>query len=152
MKSDLYTAIAQIAAERGIPRDAVLSSVQSALTTVYKRNTGKEEDATVELDAATGEMQVVVRKTVVEVVNDADLEISLEDAKAYTSAPILGEVIKIISTPENFGRIAAQTVKQVVHGKIRDFERETVYREYHDKQGEVLSGIIQRADSGDACT
>ena len=121
MKSDLYTAIAQIAAERGIPRDAVLSSVQSALTTVYKRNTGSEEDATVELDPATGEMQVVVSKTVVEKVDNADLEISLQDAKKYTSAPILGEVVKIISTPENFGRIAAQTVKQVVHGKIRDF-------------------------------
>ena len=147
MKSDLYTAIAQIAAERGIPRDAVLSSVQSALTTVYKRNTGSEEDATVELDPATGEMQVVVSKTVVEKVDNADLEISLQDAKKYTSAPILGEVVKIISTPENFGRIAAQTVKQVVHGKIRDFERETVYKEYHDKQGEVLSGIIQRADN-----
>ena len=147
MKSDLYTAIAQIAAERGIPRDAVLNSVQSALTTVYKRNTGSEEDATVELDAATGEMQVVVSKTVVEVVENPDLELSLEEAKKYSSAPILGEVIKIISTPENFGRIAAQTVKQVVHGKIRDFERETVYKEYHDKQGEVLSGIIQRADN-----
>lgn len=147
MKSDLYTAIAQIAAERGIPRDAVLNSVQSALTTVYKRNSGREEDAEVELDPATGEMQVVVRKTVVEVVTDSDLELSLEEAKEFTSAPILGEVIKIVSTPENFGRIAAQTVKQVVHGKIRDFERESVYKEYHDKQGEVLSGIIQRADN-----
>lgn len=147
MKSDLYTAIAQIAAERGIPRDAVLNSVQSALTTVYKRNTGSEEDVSVELDPQTGEMQVVVSKTVVEQVADKDLEISLEDARKYTSAPIIGEVIKIVSTPENFGRIAAQTVKQVVHGKIRDFERETVYKEYHDKQGEVLSGIIQRADN-----
>lgn len=147
MKSDLYTAIAQIAAERGIPRDAVLNSVQSALTTVYKRNTGSEEDASVELDPTTGEMQVVVSKTVVEQVANIDFEISLEDARKHTSAPILGEVIKIISTPENFGRIAAQTVKQVVHGKIRDFERETVYKEYHDKQGEVLSGIIQRADN-----
>lgn len=147
MKSDLYTAIAQIAAERGIPRDAVLNSVQQALTSVYLKNTGSNEDANVELDSATGEMQVVVRKTVVETVADADLEISIDDAKKYTSAPIIGEVIKIVSTPENFGRIAAQTVKQVVHGKIRDFERETVYKEYHDKQGEVLSGIIQRADN-----
>ncbi len=147
MKSDLYTAIAQIAAERGIPRDAVLNSVQSALTTVYKRNSGSEEDAEVILDAASGEMQVVVSKTVVEVVTNPVLEISVADAQKYTSAPIIGDVVRIISTPENFGRIAAQTVKQVVHGKIRDFERETVYKEYHDKQGEVLSGIIQRADN-----
>lgn len=147
MKSDLYTAIAQIAAERGIPRDAVLASVQQALTGVYQKSTGAGENTTVELDAATGEMQVVERRTVVEAVTDEVMEISLEDAKKYSNAPIVGEVIKIVSVPENFGRIAAQTVKQVVHGKIRDFERASVYQEYHDKEGEVMSGLIQRADN-----
>jgi N utilization substance protein A len=147
MKSDLYTAIAQIAAERGIPREAVLSSVQQALTSVYKKNANSEEDVRVELDQATGEMQVVVVKTVVEDVENADLEISLEEAREHMPAPILGDVIKIVRTPENFGRIAAQTVKQVVHTRIRDFERETVYKEYQDKEGEVLSGIVQRADN-----
>jgi transcription termination/antitermination protein NusA len=147
MKSDLYTAIAQIAAERGIPREAVLSSVQQALTSVYKKTVGSEEDVRVELDQATGEMQVVVVKTVVEVVTDPDLEISVEDAREYSPAPILGDEIKIVRTPENFGRIAAQTVKQVVHTRIRDFERETVYKEYQDKEGEVLSGVVQRADN-----
>ncbi|HVL23839.1 MAG TPA: transcription termination factor NusA [Thermomicrobiales bacterium] len=147
MKSDLYTAIAQIAAERGIPREAVLSSVQQALTSVYKKTVGSEEDVRVELDQATGEMQVVVVKTVVEEVSDPDLEISVEDARTYSPAPILGDEIKIVRTPENFGRIAAQTVKQVVHTRIRDFERETVYKEYQDKEGEVLSGVVQRADN-----
>jgi transcription termination/antitermination protein NusA len=147
MKSDLYTAIAQIAAERGIPREAVLSSVQQALTSVYKKTVGSEEDVRVELDQATGEMQVVVVKTVVEVVTDPDLEISVEDAREYSPAPILGDEVKIVRTPENFGRIAAQTVKQVVHTRIRDFERETVYKEYQDKEGEVLSGVVQRADN-----
>src|SRR5688500_16028328 len=132
MKSDLYTAIAQIAAERGIPREAVLSSVQQALTSVYKKTVGSEEDVRVELDQATGEMQVVVVKTVVEDVTDPDLEISVDDAREYSPAPILGDEIKIVRTPENFGRIAAQTVKQVVHTRIRDFERETVYKEYQD--------------------
>jgi N utilization substance protein A len=147
MKSDLYTAIAQIAAERGIPREAVLSSVQQALTSVYKKTVGSEEDVRVELDQATGEMQVVVVKTVVEDVTDPDLEISVDDAREYSPAPILGDEIKIVRTPENFGRIAAQTVKQVVHTRIRDFERETVYKEYQDKEGEVLSGVVQRADN-----
>lgn len=147
MKSDLYTAIAQIAAERGIPREAVLSSVQQALTSVYKKNANSEEDARVELDQNTGEMQVVVVKTVVEDVTDEDLQISLDEAKEIAPAVVLGDEIKLVRTPENFGRIAAQTVKQVVHTRIRDFERETVYKEYQDKEGEVLSGIVQRADS-----
>ena len=147
MKSDLYTAIAQIAAERGIPRDAVLQSIQQALTSVYKKSTGSDEEVTVELDQASGEMQVVVLKTVVESVGNPDSEISVEDALQYAAAPIIGDTIKIIRTPENFGRIAAQTVKQVVQTRIRDYERETVYREYQDKEGEVLSGVVQRADN-----
>jgi N utilization substance protein A len=147
MKSDLYTAIAQIAAERGIPRDAVLLSIQQALTSVYKKSTGSEEEVVVELDQATGEMQVVVLKTIVEVVANPDTEVSVEEAQSYTAAPIIGDVVKIHRTPENFGRIAAQTVKQVVQTRIRDYERETVFKEYQDKEGEVLSGVVQRADS-----
>jgi transcription termination/antitermination protein NusA len=147
MKSDLYTAIAQIAAERGIPRDAVLSSIQQALTSVYKKSTGSEEEVVVELDQATGEMQVLVVKSVVETVTNPDTEISVEDAIAYSPAPIIGDIVKIQRTPENFGRIAAQTVKQVVQTRIRDYERETVYREFQDKEGEVLSGVVQRADN-----
>ena len=147
MKSDLYTAIAQIAAERGIPRDAVLQSIQQALTSVYKKSTGSDEEVSVELDQTSGEMQVVVFKTVVESVTNPDAEISGEDALQYAAAPIIGDTIKLIRTPENFGRIAAQTVKQVVQTRIRDYERETVYREYQDKEGEVLSGVVQRADN-----
>lgn len=147
MKSDLYTAIAQIAAERGIPRDAVLQSIQQALTSVYKKSTGSDEEVSVELDQASGEMQVVVHKTVVESVSDPITQISVEEAQQYVPAPIIGDTVKIIRTPENFGRIAAQTVKQVVQTRIRDYERETVYREYQDKEGEVLSGVVQRADN-----
>jgi N utilization substance protein A len=147
MKSDLYTAIAQIAAERGIPRDAVLSSIQQALSSVYKKSTGSEEEVVVELDQATGEMQVLVLKTVVDEVTNPDTEITVDEAQAYAPAPIVGDVVKIQRTPENFGRIAAQTVKQVVQTRIRDYERETVYREFQDKEGEVLSGVVQRADN-----
>ena len=75
------------------------------------------------------------------------LEITVEDALAHATSPIPGDVIKIHRTPENFGRIAAQTVKQVVQTRIRDYERETVYREFQDKEGEVLSGVVQRADN-----
>ena len=148
MKSDLYTAIAQIAAERGIPRDAVVVSVEQALTSVYKKAANSDEDVRVELDQATGEMQVVVVKTVVSDVTNPDTEISLAEAAEYAVAPAIGDEVRVKrSTPENFGRIAAQTVKQVVHTRIRDFERESVYKEYQDKEGEVLSGVVQRADN-----
>jgi N utilization substance protein A len=147
MKSDLYTAIAQIAAERGIPRDAVLASVQEALTSVYKKHANTEENVRVELDSATGEMQVIVVKTVVDEVEDPDTEMSVSEAQKYLPGAQAGDVLRMQKTPENFGRIAAQTVKQVVHSRIRDFERENVYREYKDKEGEVLNGVVQRADS-----
>lgn len=148
MKSDLYTAIAQIAAERGIPRDAVLDSVQQALTSVYKKSSNSNEDVRVELDSTTGEMMVVTVKTVVAEVVDKDLEISLAEAAEFAANPQVGGEIRISrKTPENFGRIAAQTVKQVVHTRIRDYERESVYKEYQDKEGEVLNGVVQRADN-----
>lgn len=147
MKSDLYTAIAQIAAERGIPRDAVMASVQDALTSVYKKNAGSEEDVRVELDPTSGEMQVIVVKTVVASVDDAELEMAVTEAQQYVPGAKLGDIVKIVKTPENFGRIAAQTVKQVVHSRIRDFERENIYKEYQDKEGEVLNGVVQRADN-----
>lgn len=148
MKSDLYTAIAQIAAERGIPRDAVLLSVQQALTSVYKKSADSEEDVRVELDSATGEMMVVTVKTVAAEVTNEDLEISVDDAAEYATNPQVGDEIRISrKTPENFGRIAAQTVKQVVHTRIRDYERESVFKEYEDKEGEVLNGVVQRADN-----
>src|SRR5215211_1235364 len=147
MKSDFYTAIAQIAAERGIPREAVLSSVTHALTTVYKKMANTEENVSVEIEQGAGSMRVYVHKRVVAEIEDPINDILLQDARAYSPDAELGVEIKIEKTPENFGRIAAQTVKQVVLQKIRDYERDTVYEEFQDKQGEVLNGTVQRADS-----
>jgi N utilization substance protein A len=147
MKSDFYTAIAQIAAERGIPRDAVLSSVEHALKSVYKKVANTEEEVTVEIDQTTGAMRIFAVREVVEEVEDPLSQISAAEARAFSPDPQIGSIIRIEERhPENFGRIAAQTVKQVVLQRIRDYERDTVYEEFHDKQGEVLNGIVQRAD------
>jgi N utilization substance protein A len=147
MKSDFYTAIAQIAAERGIPREAVLSSVEHALKSVYKKMANTEEDVAVEIDQTSGSMRIFGIRQVVDTVEDPLTQITLADAYAYAPSPQIGTVIRTEElTPENFGRIAAQTVKQVVLQRIRDYERDTVYDEFHDKQGEVLNGIVQRAD------
>ncbi|MFL5760392.1 MAG: transcription termination factor NusA [Thermomicrobiales bacterium] len=147
MKSDFYTAIAQIANERGIPRDAVLSSVQHALKTVYKKMANSEEEVEVELDSGTGLMHVYVIKRVVAEIEDPINDTLLDDALQYSPDAQIGDVIRIERTPENFGRIAAQTAKQVVLQRIRDYERDTVYEEFQNRQGEVLNGIVQRADS-----
>jgi transcription termination/antitermination protein NusA len=148
MKSDFYTAIAQIAAERGIPREAVLSSVEHALKTVYRKMANTEEEVAVEIEQGTGTMRVFVLKRVVpELGEDPTDEITLAEAHAFAPDAQIGDEIRIEKTPENFGRIAAQTAKQVVLQRIRDYERDSVYEEFQDKQGEVLNGTVQRADA-----
>jgi transcription termination/antitermination protein NusA len=147
MKSDFYTAIAQIAAERGIPKEAVLSSVEHALKTVYKKMTGSEEEVDVIIDSNTGNMHVFLTKIVAREITDPLTEMTLEEARSFSPDASIGDEIRIERTPENFGRIAAQTAKQVVLQRIRDYERDTVYEEYADRQGELINGIVQRADS-----
>jgi len=147
VKSDFYTAIAQIAAERGIPKEAVLSSVEHALVTVYRKMANTEEEVQVEIEPTSGEMRVWVLKRVVDEIEDPLNDITPAEALAYTPSPQVGETLRIEKTPENFGRIAAQTAKQVVLQRIRDYERDTVYEEFADKQGELLNGMVQRADS-----
>ncbi len=147
MKSDFYTAIAQIAAERGIPKEAVLASVEHALKTVYKKMTGSEEEVDVIIDSGTGSMHVFINKNVVAEVADPLTEISVEEARVQKPDAAPGDAIRLERTPENFGRIAAQTAKQVVLQRIRDYERDTVYEEYADRQGELINGIVQRADA-----
>ena len=147
MKSDLYTAIAQLAAERGIPREAVLSSVEHALKTVYKKMENTEEDVDVTIDSSSGQIQVFLLKRVVSEIDDPLNDILLADAQQIEPMALLGEVLRLERTPDNFGRIAAQTAKQVVLQRIRDYERDTVYEEFADRQGEVINGTVQRADA-----
>ena len=147
MKSDFYTAIAQIAAERGIPREAVLSSVEHALKTVYRKMANSEEEVSVDIDQTTGLMRVFVHKRVVGEIEDPINDMTLAEAVSYSPEAQIGDEIRIERTPDNFGRIAAQTAKQVVLQRIRDYERDTVYEEFHDKQGEILNGTVQRADA-----
>lgn len=148
MKSDFYTAIAQIAAERGIPKEAVISSVEHAIKTVYKKEAGIQEDENVEvrMDSVTGGARIFVQRQVVDEVTDPVTQVTLAEARQEKSNIKIGEVLTVERTPKGFGRIAAQTAKQVVLQKIRDYEREMVYNEYQDRVGEVLNGVVQRAD------
>jgi len=147
MKSDFYTAIAQIAAERGIPKEAVLSSVEHALKTVYRKMAETEEEVAIDIEPTSGGMRVFVLKRVVDEIEDPINDITVADAREYVTHPEAGEILRIERTPDNFGRIAAQTAKQVVLQRIRDYERDTVFDEFSDKQGELMSGTVQRADA-----
>ena len=155
MKSDFYTAIAQIAAERGIPKEAVISSVEHALKTVYKKEAGVEkkeapaevdDHISVQIDPQTGGARIFLHLDVVDQVEDPTRQITLAEARREKAGIKIGDQLTLDRTPRNFGRIAAQTAKQVVLQKIRDYERETVYNEYQDRVGEVLNSIVQRAD------
>ncbi len=146
MKSDLYTAIAQIAAERNIPREAVQQALEQALKTVYRKVTDSDAYVEVEVEPNSGEYQIVEVKRVVDEVEDETRDVPLDEALKVDPQAYVGKEYRILRTPENFGRIAAQTAKQVILQRIRDYERETVYEEYKDRVGEVMTGVVQRAD------
>lgn len=145
---ELITAIEELEKERGISKEYLLSSLETALVTAYKRNFDSAENVKVNMDENTGDIKVYAVKTVVEEVLDDQLEISLEEAKKENKNAKIGDEVEIEIIPRNFGRIAAQTAKQVIVQKIREVERNMVYTEYNDRKGEIVSGIIQKADGG----
>jgi N utilization substance protein A len=151
MKSDFYAAISQIAAERGIPRESVQEVVEQALETAYKRYLGQNPPPItidVKLDPTTGDARVFAEKQVVEDVDDDRFEVSLEDARKIRPDAQLGEMVMIESTPNDFGRIAAQTAKQVVLQRIKEVERDHVYGEFMDREGEIVTASVQRHAKG----
>ncbi|GAC1534150.1 MAG: transcription termination factor NusA [Herpetosiphon sp.] len=151
MKSDFYAAISQIAAERGIPRESVQAVIEDALKTAYKRFLGNNPppvEVSVVLDPASGEARVFAEKQVVDDVLDDRLEIDISDARRIRADVTLGETVPVESTPRDFGRIAAQTAKQVVLQRIKEVERDQVYGEFLDREGEIVTARVQRLTKG----
>ncbi|MFV9505111.1 MAG: transcription termination factor NusA [Oscillochloridaceae bacterium umkhey_bin13] len=151
MKSDFYTAISQIAAERGIPKEAIIDVMEKALITAYKRTLGNNPppmEVSVRLDPQTGVARVYAEKQVVDDVLDDRFEIDISDAVKVRPEVQLGETVMVESTPHDFGRIAAQTAKQVVLQGIKEVEREYIYGEYMDREGELITATVQRMAKG----
>ena len=147
MKSDFLIAVTQLASERNLPREVVISAIEAALVSVYKREGETAgQNLSVKILPTTGEVKVAALKTVVEEVTDTDLEITSKEANKYKKGAAIGEVIEIESTGQFAGRIAAQTAKQVVMQRLREAERELVYQEFSDKEGEIASAIVQRLE------
>ncbi len=144
---ELILALEELEKEKGMNKDYLLEAIETALVTAYKRNFDSLENVKVEMDRQTGATHLYAVKKVVEEVEDEDLEISLKEAQKINPDYKEEDEVNIEIVPRNFGRIAAQTAKQVIIQKLREAEREIVYNEFDERKGEIVSGIIQKADN-----
>jgi N utilization substance protein A len=144
MNAEFIQALNQIEREKGIGKEVLLEAIENSLLTACKNNFGTSQNIKVTIDPENGDVTVFAEKEVVDVIEDQNLMISLEDAKLITKNAEIGDVVNVIITPKNFGRIAAQKAKQVVVQKIREAEREVLFNQYAAKEKDIITGIIQR--------
>ena len=145
---ELIDAMEELEKERGIKKEYLIEALEAALVTAYKKNFDSAENVKVNINVETGEIHIYSVMNVVENVENSLLEITLDKAKKIDENAEIGGTVDIEIVPKDFGRIAAQTAKQVVVQKIREVEREMIFTEYNDKKGEIVSGLIQKADTG----
>lgn len=149
MKSDFVLAITQLAAEKNLPKETVLSAVEAALVSAYRKDSfAANQNISVRINPNTGRVEVWAEKTVVERPADTRQEVSLEEAKKLKSDIQLGDILMVESTPDNAGRIAAQTAKQVILQRLHEAEHSAILEEYAEKEDEVVTGLIQRIEPG----
>ncbi|MBM2826669.1 MAG: utilization substance protein [Dehalococcoidia bacterium] len=147
MKNDFLLAITQLAAEKNLPKEVILSAVEAALVSAFKRDSEiVGHDFYVKIDQASGAVSVFSKKSVVETVSDPKSEVSLDEIKKLNPNAEIGDTFDVETTPQNAGRIAAQTAKQVVTQRLREAERDLVFAEFSDREGEVLSAVVQRIE------
>lgn len=147
MSSELLDALTLLEKEKGISRDVIIEAIEAALISAYRRNFNQAQNVRIDLNLAKGSMRVFARKEVVEQVFDSRLEISLEDARNINPNYQVEDVVELEVTPKDFGRIAAQTAKQVVTQRVREAERGIIYSEFIDREEDIMTGIVQRLDS-----
>jgi len=143
---ELIEALEELQNDKGITKDYMIESMKMALEAAYKKNYETEEEVNVDIDEVTGRVSVYALKTVVKEVENPDLEIDLDAAKLLSKRHKVGDSIKIEVTPKNFGRIAASAGKQIIIQRLREAERNLVFTQYNDKQGEIVVGVVQRTD------
>ena len=147
MSSDLLDALTALEKQKGISREVLTEAIEAALLTAYKRNFNQAQNVRVDLNLDQGSMKVYSRKDVVEEVEDERLQISIENAHVINPAYELGDIVEEEVTPRDFGRIAAQTAKQVVTQRVREAERGMIYEEYVDREDDIVNGIVERLDA-----
>ena len=146
MRSEFLTAINQVCSERNLSQEVVIEAVEAALVSAYKRNFGSSENIRTKVDTVTGQVRVYSEREIVDKVEDPKLQVSLEDAQKIRAEASVGETVLVETTPQDFGRIAAQTAKQVILQRIREAERDVLYSTYIDREGELITGTVQSID------
>lgn len=149
MNQEFILAVEELEKEKGISKDALIDAIESALVSAYKKNYSNSQNVRVNINKNTGDIDVFMRKIVVtdEEVMDEYGELTLDEAHEIDPSYKLGDVIENKVTPRDFGRIAAQTAKQVVVQRIREAERGQVYDEFSNRQGEIVTGTVQRINN-----
>ncbi len=147
MKNDFLIAITQVSAERHLPKEVVIDAIEQALVLAYKRNFGTGQNIEVKMDPNTGKAHVFADMEVVEQVVDPQTQVLLKDARQVDTQAKVGSSVHMETTPKDFGRIAAQTAKQVILQRIREAERETQYADWSDRVGEDVLGTIRNIDA-----
>ena len=143
---ELILALEELEKEKGIKKEYLLESIETALVTAYKRNFDSLENVRVEMDKQTGATHVYSVKEIMKKANDEATEISVKEAQKINPDLKEGDTVEIEIVPRDFGRIAAQTAKQVIIQKLREAERDIIFTEFNDRKGEIVSGLIQKAD------
>ncbi|HTP11653.1 MAG TPA: transcription termination factor NusA [Anaerolineae bacterium] len=145
MKSEFLLAFNQICSERNLPKEVVLEALNTALVSAYRRdvNASSAQNITAVIDGQTGLAHIYAEKEVTDQVTDWRTEVTLDDARNVVSDANIGDMIMVESTPEGFGRIAAQTAKQVILQRIREAERDAQYNMYAEREGEIINGVVQ---------
>lgn len=147
MNTEFLEALRDLEKEKGIAVDVLLEAIEAALLSAYKRNFASLQNARVHIDRESGDYKVYSQRTVVEEVEDDRLQISLADAQKIDPRFNLEDIVEDEVTPRNFGRIAAQTAKQVVVQRIREAERNIIFEEFANREGDILTGIVQRVEN-----
>ncbi|MDD4237201.1 MAG: transcription termination factor NusA [Desulfotomaculaceae bacterium] len=146
MNTEFLEALKELEKEKGISVDILLEAIEAALLSAYKRNFGSLQNARVHIERETGDFKVYTQRTVTEHVEDPRQEITLEDAQQINPNYDQGDIVETEVTPRNFGRIAAQTAKQVVVQRIREAERNIIFEEFANREGDIVTGIVQRME------
>ena len=145
---EFLTALELVAKEKGIDKEIIFEAIEASLVSACKKHFGTSQNIKVDMNRETGEVKCFTQKTVVETVEDPQLEMSLEAARELKAGYEIGDIVDIEVTPKNFGRISAQTAKQVVVQKFREAEREILFNQYITKEREVVTAIVQRKERG----
>ena len=146
MNTEFMQALKDLQREKGISSDSIIDALEKALAKSYEKNYNDHQNVKINIDPETGKLDIFAEKLIVDSVEEPIIEISLNDARKINANYQIGETVLQSVTPHDFGRIAAQTARNIVLQKIKDAERAIIFSEFEDREHEIITGIIQRMD------